>query len=610
MWRGFSLKALFVVVTCSCVFFAWRQYQYERGTINDWVDLVLAHEEEGLATDWISRMRSSVTPCPYDIAQDEQLRLLMKATRWERDSKRKHCLLKIIAEQFPKEALGCCRQIATKSDDPHFRRIAILLMGLFRDKADIDLCKRLLLEPDPHVRSAAVDAIAIIHFPSYPMPVESEFLNAPFIKGELQIATDGVKEISDPDGIAWRHGWREVFDNVPMPNDLVSQLSQMMETDDHSEVREAAARALAVRTKLDYRLRIAEWGVWINEGASLTFVQSIIDEIPPFVHRSGNRVASIEQDHQKRGPMIVTKPVIHVYADRPMAINLSVRIAAGRPWFGYPMPDDFTVTGPAFNRSVVLPQRFTGPMPRDVPLELSIQDLTQVRSGYPWLGPSHYKEIHSRATGIGFRWQSLIVLPEKADWMSLEAISDSKYDWWKRLRDVPSSWICNRGEAERFLYYDGPTEKPSPVYVVVDGPQLEIGTSHKSNLPYERELLYIEVNGLDISAVRRSVSVLKHPKTLILDTSDRPLKGEQVAAKLTDQLVSHGLSREEADGLVDCWRPQFFETDGRRLLTIFGKEEYEQMCPMTVSPKPTELARVGIVLTELKSNKATKGKQE
>jgi hypothetical protein len=299
--------------------------------------------------------------------------------------------------------------------------------------------------------------------------------------------------------------------------------------------------------------------------------------------------------------MIVTKPIVHMTVDRPMSVDLTVKITAGRPWFGYPMPDDFSVSGVPFRFGFVKRSKIDRSA-RDVPDELSIQDLTQIRSGYPWLGPSHPKEYMSAVTNVGFRWQSLIVLPERADWMKLEPVSKPKYQWWNRLREVQSSWICNRGESERFLYYDGPTESRSPVRVLDERIRIEI-QAPPNNLEQacEREILYIEVRDEAVSAACKTMDVSAQSTSFtFLDTSNRPISGEDVASKLTKILVAKGLNHEEADGLVDCWRPQFFETGGRRLLTIFGTEEYGQLCPLSVSPKPTELARVGIVLTELK----------
>lgn len=50
--------------------------------------------------------------------------------------------------------------------------------------------------------------------------------------------------------------------------------------------------------------------------------------------------------------------------------------------------------------------------------------------------------------------------------------------------------------------------------------------------------------------------------------------------------------------MLDAWRPQFFWTKGKRFVLLLRADEYDAMCPLQVRPKPTELARVGLVLTE------------
>ena len=55
----------------------------------------------------------------------------------------------------------------------------------------------------------------------------------------------------------------------------------------------------------------------------------------------------------------------------------------------------------------------------------------------------------------------------------------------------------------------------------------------------------------------------------------------------------------EADGMIAYWEPQFFRTDGTRLLLLLSPAEYDALCPIRIRPPPTELVRVGIVLLEL-----------
>ena len=130
---------------------------------------------------------------------------------------------------------------------------------------------------------------------------------------------------------------------IELPAAMRAALETMMLDGPSSEERMAAARALLAWPPADYRLRVAEWGVWINDGGQLKLAQSVLDEIPPFVHRTGNTVASLSD---RLNPiMIITKPIMHFTADRPLAADVEVLIAQGRPWFAYPRPDDFTMAG-------------------------------------------------------------------------------------------------------------------------------------------------------------------------------------------------------------------------------------------------------------------------
>ena len=69
---------------------------------------------------------------------------------------------------------------------------------------------------------------------------------------------------------------------------------RMMTDGETPAEREAAARALLTWPPKSYKLRLAEWGVWISEKGQLKLLQSVIDEIPPFVHRTGNPAKELE----------------------------------------------------------------------------------------------------------------------------------------------------------------------------------------------------------------------------------------------------------------------------------------------------------------------------
>lgn len=73
---------------------------------------------------------------------------------------------------------------------------------------------------------------------------------------------------------------------------------------------------------------------------------------------------------------------------------------------------------------------------------------------------------------------------------------------------------------------------------------------------------------------------------------------EQAANQLLHMLITRGLTKPEAMGLIDAWRPQFFRAIGSRLILIMNSTDYASLCPIRVWPEPTEMVRVGITLTE------------
>ena len=512
-WRSFSIKSLLIVTLLVCIFISWRVYQHNHSIVNNWIDTVLAQHEQSDDAIWPLWADIATVSCQADISEAEQIRLLMNATRWLPTSERRTCALKIIAEHFPARSHDLFVKLSQKTQDEGLKRNCILLASIFREESDIELFKKFLDDDNPSLRSAAVDAISIIHSPAFPMPAgfdrttwdgcvaafdcEPRIHLTPIIRTLIP-----EKELSLDRSEFAKIQWQDKSDRQ-LDADIIDKIKRMLLEDPDEGVRSAAARAVRKWNPKNYSLRVAEWGVWINDGNSLTLAQSIIDEIPLFVHRVGNDVASIE-DGRINSIDIITKPIIHVTVDTPMVIDLAVRISAGRPWFGYPLPDDFSIRGEG--------GMFAPPdeLPIDVPAELDFEQLSNIRSGYPWLKPGHPRHPIGFLTEVGFRWQTLFVSPKKLDWMTLESVSESKYQWWNRLREVPSSWVSNRGESERFLYYDGPTENPSPVSVNLDSEQLTVEISFVRTNRFhsnDRTLFFVNVEGDSISGKRISHSL-------------------------------------------------------------------------------------------------------
>ena len=70
---------------------------------------------------------------------------------------------------------------------------------------------------------------------------------------------------------------------------------------------------------------------------------------------------------------------------------------------------------------------------------------------------------------------------------------------------------------------------------------------------------------------------------------------EQAEQTLVEQLTKEGLFEDEALSLVDLWKEDFFETPGLSAFYRLPSAEYDVRLPLTVTPKPESVVRVGLI---------------
>jgi hypothetical protein len=221
------------------------------------------------------------------------------------------------------------------------------------------------------------------------------------------------------------------------------------------------------------------------------------------------------------------------------------------------------------------------------------------------------RPVEEYLLGVGLRWQSVIVSPTKLPWMTDAPVPpDPKFAWWSRLRNVNCSYVSSRGESERFMYYDGPSAAMSPVRAWTGGDKLvleetqpeaaDADSRDSSRRPWRApkyDLLYVQRLGDGGDAAGDANAIVLTP----YDEIDKvphitPARAE---AWLLETLTARGLTKDEAGGLLDCWRGPIFKTPGRRVLTVTSGADYNAACPLTVSPPPTQIVRVAIFWSEL-----------
>ena len=618
-----------LVLTLSC-FGVWGKLQYDwyckLSLAAKWVEPLVklpdrAQDMPSSEEPWGPLFAKPPSP-PPKVSGKAELELLELAILHLRLPKQRMAGLSILVETRKGEVFPILRGLLAKSTHPEITAALIHLICLQRNAADVPEFVHLLDHRDEAVRAAAADALGYIHLPTSVHPRE-EFWRERYqswlnVEPPINIGPLLSSGAGQP---------REAMVLDPL---VRVRLEQMMLTGSSDIERTAAAGVLVNWPPENGQFRFAEWGVWLDDAGELKLAKSVLDEIPPFVHQTGNPLREFQ--NRVNQIMVITKPVVHITAERPMAIDLEIQIRQGRPWYAYPQPDDFALE--AGTRYGIFRKDADGKLNREAESIGSLEsfdrtDLGSLKSlheGYNWRLPKHRSVGASGGsmgaydnviTSMGLRWQSLIVTPKREGWMvPPEVGADPRFAWWQSLREVPSSWVSSHGETERFLYYDGPSFAHSPVFTCSDERQLSIVTQlmierlpnidfsrttgeRPSEIIGSRTAFLIQAGSKGLMTQEFALSESPDQEIVIQYSDSRPRSLDDAINRFLALLLEAHLTKEEASGLISSWRKQFFETPGKRLLTILSREDYDQICPLRIRPTPTETIRVGIVLTEL-----------
>lgn len=595
------------------------------------VDLTTSRGEEIDLRKWIvktmNRIKSVgvdkafaelVIPGPEDA--ESQIQVLIEGIRDLDGNIAKNICMKALFEKFPTEAKGVGLKLLRDHEvEPEVQVVLLHLLAIYRTPDAKELMIAKLDHENAEVRAAAIDAIAILSGPSYPLNRRDLFRpQSRSVQWRFPIHVDTLIE---------QRGWNEFNDGskeMALGKELKAKLHQRLHSSDPNE-REAAARMMVKFPPDNYQLRVAEWGVWINDDGKYQLVETVLDEIPRFVHRTQNRLDDLKD--RINSVMIVTKPIIHVTVDRPMSLDIRVSISQGQPWFAFPKPNDFwiSISGDP-GKEMDFRNREIERLLKLANSDESPIEFADASVSYPWLvqpletfgsfsGGMGQKNV---AFGIGLIWQNVIALPKKPSWMKLEEIAETKFEWWQRLREVESSWVSSRGDSERYLYYDGPTNYPCKYSAKIEREYVSVAVEKDfQNFEMQNSVkskgLYVSVdeNGVlaghlfSIDSGPGKIPEVKNPGSddAVFRTQfsiDGSLSGDEVKEAFRSLIESEdGLNKTEADGMIDVWDAEFFRRPGKRVLFLMDRPEYDRICPISVRPAPSELRRVGIVLANL-----------
>jgi hypothetical protein len=248
---------------------------------------------------------------------------------------------------------------------------------------------------------------------------------------------------------------------------------------------------------------------------------------------------------QLLGPIRMETPVVYFYSSKRQVVN--VRVA---------FPQGFVTEW--FPKAVV--------------------DQTPVRTG------ALEKNVN---TGATIKWSSVEILPRDSKVIFPRSSGASHY---YAARNTDANPLRVKAYDEKFLFYRGVGGFPVPINarVTADG---KVNIKHLTGKP---SVILFESRGgkLGYTVVDTSTDQVS------LDLPPLTADFEALRHELESVLVAQGLYEKEAKAMLDTWRDSWFE-EGTRVFYIVPPTMVETILPLTVEPKPKQVARVFVGRVEL-----------
>ncbi|MBN9120192.1 MAG: hypothetical protein J0I06_13685, partial [Planctomycetes bacterium] len=313
------------------------------------------------------------------------------------------------------------------------------------------------------------------------------------------------------------------------------------------------------------RLVAHEWGTFTSfsgsDGVPVAFQPNNTD-LPNFVYFQGNPDSKAGR---LRGGGLVSMetPVIYFYTDRETKLSVNVDFPRGWITEWYPFAHAAPALTPANQRaggqSIRWNVRLTPGEPDRFPVERN--------------NPANHYYAARETDSVPLQTE---VAPRK----------DNDDDYFRYAeRGLRGGTIVQR---EKLLFYRGVGTFPPPVAVRALGGD-RVSVVNKSG---GRATGLVLVTVRDGKIGFRPVAELESGSSA--DAQLPPADGSRTALAdhLVKELTAAGLYEKEAKAMVKTWDSAWFGEEGTRLLYLVPRAKTDELLPLTMDPKPTELVRV------------------
>jgi hypothetical protein len=322
----------------------------------------------------------------------------------------------------------------------------------------------------------------------------------------------------------------------------------------------SAMAAAPVSPVAQATLAVHEWGTFTSfsgsNGVPVAFAPNNSD-LPGFVYF---HEASLKSDRFDQGGLVsMETPVMYFYTDKETRVSVQVDFPKG--WITEWYPFASTVPGQGAQ-----PQKLFSPHAMGETIRWNVKLTPDESPRFPREnGENHY--YHARETD-SVPLQTEFAMPEK-----------------DRKGFFNGASILQR---EKFLFYRGVGTFLPPVNVQAKGGGM-VKVTNAAGGKVAGLVLVTVLDGRigfrsldDLEAGMETVAMLPETNGSVTELTEVVVKG----------LIAAGLYEREARAMVKTWDSAWFREEGTRLLYLVPRMRTDELLPLTVDPRPTELVRV------------------
>jgi len=305
----------------------------------------------------------------------------------------------------------------------------------------------------------------------------------------------------------------------------------------------------------DERFAVHEWGTFTSfsgsDGVPAHFTPNYTD-LPDFIYSQASpretKIGRLERD----GTISMETPVLYFYSERNLKASVKVEFPRGWITEWYP----FASIPPA-----------AGARAPGQSIRWDVQLLPGERVRLPAV----------RRTDNYFQARDTDAVP-----LEVESRSDG----------VNSHGGESHGGAlvqrEKFLFYRGAATFPLPVSIkAIDGGLVRVANDTSSRV---EGAVLVNVQGSQVGfKVLAGLAAADSIRTALPAADGKASAAADAVVKL---LTAAGLYEKEARAMVKTWEAAWFGEPGSRLLSLVPRARTDQLLPLTIVPKPSEVARV------------------